>query len=222
MPNRRLLVCGVIASLLYVGIDWLAALRYPGYHSFTAQVVSELMASGAPTERLVDPLFLLYNTLVLAFAVGVWRSDRRKRSRITAASLAAFAAIGFLGPTVLEMNVRGSGESTSDLLHIVLTGALVVLVLATVVAGASLRGRAFRLYSYATVLLIIASGILTSFLIRGIGTGEPTPWVGLSERINIGLFLLWSTVLALSLLQAPRPLEAHPGPPGLRRPLPAR
>ena len=52
-----LLACGVLASLLYVATDLLAAIRYPDYHGFRDQMISELMATGAPTERLVDPRY---------------------------------------------------------------------------------------------------------------------------------------------------------------------
>src|SRR5690349_5570400 len=52
MPRKSLLVCGILASLVYVAADVLAAIRYPEYHSFTSRAISELMANGAPTERL--------------------------------------------------------------------------------------------------------------------------------------------------------------------------
>ena len=111
MLRRILLLSGVLSSLLYVGTDMLAAIFYPGYHSFTSRAISELMASGAPTERLVDPLFLLYDPLVMAFGVGVWTSGPRRRVHITGGLLFAIGALGLLGPTLFEMNVRGSGSS---------------------------------------------------------------------------------------------------------------
>jgi hypothetical protein len=32
---------------------------------------------------------------------------------------------------------------------------------------------------------------------------EPTPWMGVWERINIFAYLLWALVLAIGLLRAP-------------------
>ena len=32
--------------------------------------------------------------------------------------------------------------------------------------------------------------------------GQPTPWLGLTERLNIYSFMLWIVVLAISLLRA--------------------
>jgi hypothetical membrane protein len=60
MLRRLSLVSGILSSLLYVGIDALAALRNGDYHSFTSQAISELGAIGAPTEQLVSPLFITY------------------------------------------------------------------------------------------------------------------------------------------------------------------
>jgi len=33
-----------------------------------------------------------------------------------------------------------------------------------------------------------------------IAANEPTPWIGLWERVNIGAFMLWIVVLAVDLL----------------------
>jgi len=200
----------VLASLEYVGTDVLAAIRYPEYHSFRSRVVSELMASGAPTERLVDPLFLLYGMLMMAFGAGLWMSDRQRRAHIVGGLLFAYAAMGLLGPTVFEMNVRGAAEdATADVLHIALTAVMVLFIFASVGFGASLGGRWFRLYSFATLLIMVISGVLTSLAMRGVGTGQSTLWVGVWERIDIGAFLLWVGVLAVSLLRVHGTTKVH-------------
>jgi hypothetical protein len=198
--RRVLLACGTLASLLYAGTDVIAAIGYPEYHSFNARAISELMASGAPTERLVDPFFLVYGVLMMAFAVGVWMSGREKRARVVGALLFAYGSFGLLGPTVFEMNVRGSGgDPRADTLHIAVTMVLVLFILASVGFGASLRGRGFRLYSLATLLIMVVFGVLTALEAPTLDTAEPTPWIGALERVNIGAFLLWVVVLAVSL-----------------------
>ena len=106
-PRRALLVCGVLSSLLYVAIDILAALFCPGYRRFSSQAISELMTRGAPTERFVDPLFIWYDVLLVAFGVGVWLSAGGKRIvHVTAGLLTASAVSGLLGPTLFEMRSR--------------------------------------------------------------------------------------------------------------------
>src|SRR5215207_9971225 len=99
MLKRILLVCGVLSSLLYVGIDALAALRYGDYHSYTSQAISELGAVGAPTKQLVDPFFIAYSVLLMAFGVGVSASANRNRAlHLTGSLLIGIGAVGLLTP----------------------------------------------------------------------------------------------------------------------------
>lgn len=202
MLRRVLLACGIGGSLLYVGVDVLSAIVYPSYHSFSTRWVSELMARGAPTERLVDPFFLAYAGLMVAFGVGLWLTDRRPRARVMSGLVIAYAALGMLGPTVFEMDVRGSpgaGPSTADFLHMAVTSVLVLIILAVVAIGATLRGRPFRLYSYATLATMVVFGALTSYMVKADGTPPWTRFSGVTERINIGAFLAWVVVLAVAL-----------------------
>jgi hypothetical membrane protein len=98
MVRKVLLVCGILSSLLYVGIDILAAMQWEGY-SYTSQAFSELTAIEAPTRPLmVFGNAIPYSLLVMAFAVGVWASAGRKRAlRIVAGLLVAYTVAGFIG-----------------------------------------------------------------------------------------------------------------------------
>ena len=93
MLRRALALCGILSSLLYLATDIVGGLHYEGY-SFTSQAVSELMAIGAPSEHVVDPLFTLYNVLVIAFGVGVlWEGVNRSRAlRVTGVLLLGYGA----------------------------------------------------------------------------------------------------------------------------------
>ena len=57
------------------------------------------------------------------------------------------------------------------------------------------------LYSIATIVILAACGTLTTLNAPRIGANLPTPWVGVWERINISVFLLWVVVLAIILLR---------------------
>lgn len=198
--RQVLLVCGILSSLLYGATDILGGLRYDGY-SFTSQAISELMATGAPSEGFVDPLFIAYGVLALAFGVGVFReADGRNRAlRITGAMLIGYAAIGVAGPTFFEMHPRGAGSLDSDAPHIVLTGVLVLLLLLAIVFAAFAFGNRFRLYSFATLLILIMFGALSAPYGARLATGQPTPGFGIFERILIYLSLLWVAVLAIAV-----------------------
>jgi len=197
MPKKILLACGILSSLLYVGIDALAAIRFGNYHSYASQAISELGARGAPTKPMVDPLFIAYDMLILAFGVGVWASANGRRAlRLIGWLVIGIAAVGLVTP---PMNLRGTGSISADMPHIVLTGVLVLLILAAIASGASLYGRRWRTYSFATLVTLLISGGLTGLDASRLAAHEPTPWLGLLERINIGAYLLWMLVLAIAL-----------------------
>jgi hypothetical protein len=68
--------------------------------------------------------------------------------------------------------------------------------------GAMLLGRRFRWYSYGTILTLIVFGALTSMQVPRLVANQPTPWMGLEERVNIYATMLWVAVLAVSLWRA--------------------
>ena len=199
--RQILLGCGILSSLLYAATDVLGGLRYEGY-SFTSQAISELMAVGAPSESFVDPLFILYGLLAVTFGIGVFQEGAgRSRLRIAGALLIAYAIIGFTGPLFFEMNQRGAGGTGSDLSHIVLTAALVLLLLLAVGFGANALGKRFRAYSLATLLIVIVFGAVSALFGARLAAGQPTPGFGIIERVHVYAFLLWVAVFALALLR---------------------
>jgi hypothetical membrane protein len=200
MTTRKLLLsCGALSSVLYlVAIDVIAPLRHPGYHDFTSQMVSELIAVGAPTRHLLIWLLTPYNLLVFAFAAGVWASAPRRRAvRLTAAALVGYGIVSTAGLFFFPMDLRGTVGSQRDVGHIVATFVMSIFIVAVMAFGAFARGKRFRLYSLATIALVVVFGTLAGFLARPMPA--PTPGLGLAERINIYATMLWMASLAASL-----------------------
>ena len=218
--RKVLLGCGVVSSVLYVAADIVGTLRYPGYH-WTEQQFSELTAQGAPTRPLMIGLVEFpYNLLVLAFAAALWTtvSPKRRAARLAAAALLGYTSFGFVAGTITPMATREAMAAGQDIARNAYHGPLTLvsdlfLALAMVFAG-QLLGKRFRYYSYATVATLIVFGVLTSLQIPQMQHDEPTPWMGIEERINIYGSMLWFAVLALGLLRA----EARQAPPQLGRP----
>jgi hypothetical protein len=203
MVRKVLLVCGVLSSLLYVGVDILASMQWEGY-SYVSQAFSELTAIEAPTRPLmVFGNAIPYSLLVMAFAVGVWASAGRKRAlRIVAGLLVAYAVAGIVGGVIFPMHSRGQTTMTlTDTLHIVATMAGVLSMLLFIGFGAAAFGKWFRLYSIGTILLLILGGTLAGMDGSRLAAGLPTPWMGVTERINIYACMLWVVVLAVALLR---------------------
>jgi hypothetical protein len=87
-------------------------------------------------------------------------------------------------------------------MHIVFAAVTVLLMMLAIGFGAAAFGKQFRLYSIATLLILSFFGVLTGMDGPKIAANLPTPWIGVWERINIGIFLLWVVVLAIVLLRA--------------------
>lgn len=110
MTRRTLLACGVASSVLYIVVDVLGTLMYPGYR-YTQQQFSELTAVGSPVRLFMIALNTIPYTLLGLF------------------------------------------------------------------------------------------GALASSQVGQMVANEPTPWMGVQERINIYATMLWIAVLAVGILR---------------------
>jgi hypothetical protein len=197
------LACGVLSSLLYVAMNVIVAAQWSAYSS-ASQTVSELSAVGAPTRPLWVALGILYTLLVTAFGWGVrMAAGGERRLRAAGLLIAIYGALGILwvfAPMHLRETLAAGGGDLRDTIHIALGAATEVLYLLALGLAASALGRAFRVYSIATFVVLFVCGALTFRDAPHIGANEPTPFIGVWERVNIGVFLLWVIVLATALL----------------------
>ncbi len=204
MLRKVLLGCGIAASLLYFGMDVLAASRYAGY-SYTGQTISELSAVGAPTRSLWIPLGFVYSILMVASGIGIWASAGQKRAlRVVAGLVAGIGIVGLVAWPFAPMHRRevlaAGGATRADTMHIILGAVDTVLFTLSIAFGATAFGKRFRLYSIATILFVLGFGALTGIAGPKIADNEPTPWVGVHERIAVFGSMLWVAVLVGSLL----------------------
>ena len=198
-----LLACGLLSSVLYVSADIFAAARYPGY-DYTSQAISEMSAIGAPTANLLAPLYTLYSILFALFGAGVWLAAGGRRS--VRASSIFIIAIGALGIAwaIFPMNARGAERTLTDVMHLVMGGASSLLIIGAIVFGAVAFGRKLRLYSAATVLVMLAFGYVMSMDVPRVATNVSTPYLGITERVMMAAWLLWMVVLSVTLLREHR------------------
>ena len=198
--RKALLVCGAASSLLYAAMIW--GIRYEGY-SPISQVPSELTAIGAPTQALWARLGWIYTVLITAFGIGVWKSAGGNRAlRLVGGFILAQASLALLWPFApmhqREVLAAGGGTS-SDTLHQVLAAVTVFLMFLAIGFGATAFGKRFRLYSIVTVVVLLVCGGLTFLEAPRLEMNLPTPWIGLWERLNISVFLLWVVALGTML-----------------------
>lgn len=212
--KRLLLVCGILAPLLYLAMNVITVMLYPGYDA-ASQVVSELSAIGAPTRPLWVGLGIVYSLLMIAFGLGVLQSAAEsRRLRLAGTLLMVSAIIGAFWPPMHQREVLAEGGGTlSDTLHIVFTAVCVPLTMLAIGFAAAVLGKPFRIYSIATIVVMLGFGVLTGMDSPKMEANQPTPWIGVWERIGIAAQMLWIFMLALTLLwknQEPASIPADP------------
>jgi len=203
--RRALLGCGILSPLLYALADGLAGLTSAGY-SFRDQTISELGAIGAPSRPLFSMLLIPTYLLLVAFGVGVRRSAGGRRGVRWASTL--LIALGILALAVgqfVPMRPRGTAQGLSGTLHLV-EGGVAMLVLFTAMGfAATALGRWFRLYTLATIALVLVFGAWTGVAAGPrIAAGLPTPWLGVIERVWWYVYQAWFVTLAVTLLREGR------------------
>jgi hypothetical protein len=215
--RRALVSCGILAPVLYVAMTLFVGLLWEGY-SVAANVPSELSAIGAPTRTLWIRLGAVYGVLMIAFGWIVWTLAPPNRAlRTVGALLMAQTAFGQFWPPMHQRAVLAAGGGTlTDTLHLVWAAVTGVFFMLIVGFGAAALGKRFRLYSIATMAIVLTCGAVTATYASDVQADLPTPWVGAWERISIATFMAWIVVLAVALFRAPR------GAPHLRGPLHTR
>lgn len=202
--RKILLTGGIASSLLYVAMNVFIAMQYPGYNSAT-YTVSELSAVGAPTRSLWTGWAFVYTTLVTAFGWAILNAARGSRAaRIMGGSILVYGALGIawhFAPMHQREVLAAGGGTLSDTMHLVISFITVVLMLLAIGFGAAAFGNAFRYYSIISLIILLIFGLLTASEAPAIELDQPTPFIGIWERINIGIFLLWIVTVAFILLR---------------------
>jgi hypothetical protein len=140
--------------------------------------------------------------------VGLWTSAGPKRTaaRITAAMLLGSTATGSAAqvffPTLPREALAAGEAGLRNALHPPVTAVSSLFLVLAMGFGATLLGKRFRYYSYATILTVLVFGVLAGLQGGRIEANQPTPWAGLEQRISAYAFMLWLAVLAIGLLRA--------------------
>jgi hypothetical protein len=185
LPARRAtvrdawLACGILSSLLYLAMNVIVPMQWPGYSS-ASRTVSELSAVGAPTRPLWVIMGLVYTLLVTAFGCGVRMAagdgPAERRLRLAGTLIIVYGALGIvwpLAPMHLRETLAAGGGTFSDTLHIALGVVTEIIYIGALGLAASALGGAFGLYSLATFGALAAFGALVFVEAPRIGGNQP-------------------------------------------------
>lgn len=194
-----------MSSLVCLSMDFVGGTRWENY-SWLSQEFSRLSAIGAPSRSIHLVLSLIYSLLIIAFGVGIWLSSGQKKTlRVIGSAFTIYAIDNWLWPQFFPEYLSQTVSALTNTMHIVLT-VVTVLTWILIFGFAIVAFRKWmRLYSIETLLAVIIFGSLAGSQGAALAAGQPTPWLGLMERINIYSFMIWVVVFTLVLL--PNPLE---------------
>ena len=185
---------GLLGVVLYVGATMLGSLLDPQY-SHVRNAISELTGARAPHFAVLAPLYAAYNILLVVFAVGLYRGSLRSTLFKWGAWLFTIGAISGIGQvTVFRMDHVGSPATLTGQGHIILAAVSSLLtVAATVVYGFAFRRdpmwRPLSRPSFIAAVAFVVTGPAAALSVGG-------PYMGLFERITIGLFIAWVAVVS--------------------------
>ena len=210
MRKNPSLLAGVFAPLVYLAAVVLGGWLTPGY-SHLAEPVSALLMADAPAVAWLDPLFTVYNALVVMFAFALWRAfgDRGLAARLIAPALLALTGLAGIFMGFYPMDPLGAPLTDAGRVHVWLAAiaALAAMLAMAFVAVPLRRDPAWRRFGgYALVSLIVmaAAGAFAA-----LAAARASPVIGLWERVTIGAFLQWMLVLTVALIAGRR--GARPG-----------
>lgn len=199
--RQLLFLCGILSSVLYICADIISATSWEGYNA-ASQAISELMAIDAPSRPAAVPLFMIYDMLVIAFGTGILILTAQKRLRFAGALIIGIGLTGMVTTLFFPMHLRGEEQTITDTMHIILTGVTTILIILAMGFSARVNGKGFMRYTIITMLVLLAFGTLAGMDGPKLAAQQPTPWLGITERITIGVYLIWMAMLSIKLLRA--------------------
>jgi len=200
MLRKSLIYCGIAAPILYVATAIVGAALRPDYNHIV-NAISELLSNGAPNKAVLDIVFNIYNTLLLAFAIGAF-SVMKNLPRISRVAMGILIGIQVLSFSwgFFPMDPLGAEATFAGTMHNVLGG---IVAFGTIIMPL-LMGLGFRQASgfkcYSTFSFIASAIIFVSGLTGVVLAGQGYLVFGLFERITIGTYEVWIFVTALNLL----------------------
>jgi hypothetical membrane protein len=198
---------GIAAPALYAATVLVGGIVTPGY-SHLSHAISELTVEGASQRLPLSAAFVLYDLLLVAFALLLPRalSEARQSEAKTGAwilVLVGVAGIGmstiFPAPAAGDTRIGASGWIHIALAAVASLGSIAAVLITTRSLRSSPGWAGFRRFSSILLAAIVVTGALAVLAVAA-----HSPLLGLAERATIGGFLAWVLMLGASLLAGVR------------------
>lgn len=189
---------GVISLLSYTSAVIFSPLAYPGYN-WLAQAVSDLSAADAPSLALWNQLTSLYNVCevvcVTVVCIGI-QNNSNKLLKIGIYLFAIMEWISAVGYRMFPLSSSGYAGTFQDVMHMIITGLVVALSIASLVIIIIAGAKNKKDLSYC----ICAGVALGMMLVGALGMKiVPPSYFGVVERFSVFAATGFNACLGLHL-----------------------
>jgi hypothetical protein len=154
----------------------------------------------------MQPLFWIYNLLLVGFSIGYYRWSRARLIKISAVFLLLVAFSGII-MLIFPQDAIDTQLSTHGLIHLIFAGVaalstLTAIFLSTIGFWKHNVYKNLGIISSILGLIILVNGPLTAM--------APTlfpKFFGLSERVTIGSFIIWWFLVSYTIYKNERDLR---------------
>lgn len=208
MTPRALLLCGALAGPVFVVLFTLIGAIRPDY-DWQRHPVSSLALTGWGWLQTVN--FLVTGALLLAFAIGLWRTVRRPakgKGTVLGPLLVGVMGIGLIGAGLFATDpLSGYPPGAPDRIQYTTIGVLHDVFSMFFFGGLALACLAFaawfarrRAWGWATYCIVTVPAFFAAFVAAGLGFEQVPSFVevaGAMQRLCLAIGFLWVTLLAL-------------------------
>lgn len=195
---QKLGLLGILSFLSYTAAVIFSPLAYPGYN-WMAQAVSDLSAADAPSLVLWNQLSALYNVCEVVCATVVCIGMQGRKTKLLRTGIYMFAVmewISAIGYRMFPLSSSGYAGAFQDIMHMVITAAVVLLSIISLVLIiiAGIKNKSCRSYG-------ICAGIaLFMMLVGAMGMKiVPADYFGIIERFSVFAATGFNAALGLHL-----------------------
>jgi hypothetical membrane protein len=189
---------GVVSLLSYTAAVTFSPLAYPDYH-WLSQSVSDLSAETAPSGTLWNQLSALYMPCGIVCCTVSCIAVAGKYNKILRLGIYLFALMNWVaavGYAMFPLTDAGTPDGFQNIMHLVVTGAVVVLsilALALIMSGGYFQRQCQSLGFWAgAALFLMILGALSVNLF-------PSAYFGLTERFSTFAAVGFNAVLGIYL-----------------------
>ena len=203
MQSMVLSLFGIIAPLFYIIPTLVGGFLRPGY-SHLSNSVSDLLTPGAPNKIYLMIPFTLYPIFLSIFGFGLFVVLRTNPEPLNSLSGligfiligASMGILGILTMTIFPQDVQGTPMTTHGLMHLILVGIQAISAMGAILLIGfwfkSNGSSGYFIYSIISFMVLLITGIISI-----IGAKKGSQFIGLFERLNVGVIIQWLVVIGI-------------------------